>query len=194
MSSALPVAGPTGEIVCLDKGNYNGASIFQPITISCGDALWEAPAGTVTVSTAAGTDVTIEGLVMDGLAVAGVGVNFIGQGSLHLHRVRIGNNGGPNGHGLVFAPTGSGTLHVSDSVFYNNGGTGIQVRPSGSGFANVHLRNVKVERSTNGLFIDGSASTVGINANISASLFTENSGNGIGAPLRPAAPQALPCR
>jgi prepilin-type processing-associated H-X9-DG protein len=84
-------------------------------------------------------------------------------------------------HGLNFAPSGGATLNVSDSIFYNNGGSGIIVRPTGSGYANVHIRNTKFERNANGLFVDGSASSIGINVNISESLAVENQGNGIGA-------------
>lgn len=107
--------------------------------------------------------------------------NFSGQGSLHLHRVRLGNYQLASSHAVLFAPTGSGTLHISDSVFYHSGGSGVHVRPTGSGFANVHMRNVKFERNANGLFIDGSASTVGVNVNVTGSVFAENAGNGIGA-------------
>src|SRR4051794_2584942 len=67
MSSAITVAGTGGEVVCLDKGNYGGATILNSVTISCGDALWEAPGAQVAISTPAGADVVIEGLVLDGI-------------------------------------------------------------------------------------------------------------------------------
>jgi hypothetical protein len=187
MSLAIAAAGPGGNVICLDKGNYSGAgSITFSVTISCGDFLWDAPGGIITVNTPAGADVVIEGLVMDGMNAGGTPFSFIGGGSLQLRRMRSGNNR-DTAHGLLFAPSGAGTLHVSDSVFYHNGQSGIQVQPTGSGFANVHIRNAKFERNTHGLFIDGSASTVGVNVNVTESVFAENSGNGIGAFSTPGA-------
>ena len=83
--------------------------------------------------------------------------------------------------GLEFTPSGGATLHVSDSIFYNLAGPGILVRPAGSGYANAHIRNTRFERNANGLFADGSGSSIGINVNISESMAVENQGNGIGA-------------
>jgi hypothetical protein len=124
--------------------------------------------------------VVIEGLVIDNIGFSGTIMTFAGQGSLRLRRVRIGNTVG-SGHAFSFAPTRGATLTVSDSIFYNNGGSGINARPTGSGYANVHIRNTKFERNANGLFVDGSASSIGINVNISESMAVENQGNGIGA-------------
>jgi hypothetical protein len=181
ISSALSVAGLNGEVICLDKGNYGSAGISQSVTISCGYGLWEAPTGAIFINTPAGADVVIEGLVSDNEGISGIIMDFIGQGSLRLRQVRLGNNPASSSHGLYFAPSGPATLTVSDSIFYNSGGSGINVRPTGSGYANVHIRNTKFERNANGLFVDGSASSIGINVNISASTATENQGNGIGA-------------
>ena len=182
MQSALSLVGPGGEIICLDRGSYGGGAILQSVTISCGDGLWEALGGPVGVLTPAGADVFIEGLVSDGnYSSAGtVALTFSGQGSLRLRRVRLGNSVGQFSHGLLFQPNGPATLHVSGSVFYHNGGSGILVRPQPGGYANAHVRDVKFERNLHGLFADGGASSTGINVNISDSLAAENEGNGFG--------------
>jgi hypothetical protein len=180
MFSAVTAAGVGGEVICLDKGSYGGPDITKSVTISCGDGLWENPGAGFAINTPAGADVVIEGLVTDNLGVSGSTVNFFGQGSLRLRRVRIGN-ASSGAHAVNFAPSGGATLTVSDSIFYNLGGSGINVRPTGSGYANVHVRNTKFERCANGLFVDGSASSIGINVNISESMAVENQGNGIGA-------------
>jgi hypothetical protein len=181
MAAAIGVAGPNGEVICLDKGSYFGATITQSVTISCGDGLWEAPGAGVLINPPVGADVVIEGLVIDGATSGCCSIVFQGQGTLRLRRVRSGNIVGSSSHGLDFKPDGAATLNVSDSVFYNNGGSGILVRPTGSGYANVHIRNTKLERNANGLFVDGSASSIGINVNISESMAVENRSNGIGA-------------
>src|SRR5437588_12234778 len=66
MSTAITAAGAGGEVICLDKSNYSSVVINFSITISCGDGLWEAPGGTINITTPAGADVVIEGLVADG--------------------------------------------------------------------------------------------------------------------------------
>jgi hypothetical protein len=67
MPTALSAAGASGEVICLDKGAYGGVTNSQSVTISCGDGWWEAVAGQVTINAPAGSDVVIEGLVLDGL-------------------------------------------------------------------------------------------------------------------------------
>jgi len=180
MNFAVLVAGANGEVICLDKGDYRGAAISHSVTISCGDGLWETPFQTLQINTPAGSDVVIEGLVIDELGNGPFAITMIGQGTLHLRRVRVGNTSG-NLHGLNFAPNGPATLHITDSVFYNNAASGVLIKPASGGSANVHMRNVRFEHNLHGLFVDGTASNVGINVNIAESAFVDNQANGIGA-------------
>jgi len=184
ISAAISAAGDRGEVFCLDKGEYGSlVSITQSVTISCGDGLWNAPAGTITVNTPAGSDVVIEGLVTDGEGTGGNIILMNGQGTLHLRRVRVGNAGGSfPSHGLNFAPNGSATLHITDSVFYNVTGSGVLIKPSsGNSTVNVHVRNARFEHNLHGLFVDGSGSSAGIVVNVAESAAVENRSNGIGA-------------
>jgi hypothetical protein len=82
---------------------------------------------------------------------------------------------------VSFDPNGPATLHVSDSVFYNNADHGLVIRPRANGFTNAHIRNSRFERNQSGLLADGKNSVIGINVNISDSMFTENAENGIAA-------------
>ena len=183
MITALANAGDGGEVICLDKGAYSPGfiAITRSVTISCGDGLWEATGRQLDITTPAGADVLIEGLVIDGGATGCCSLSFLGQGSLRLRRVRSGNIVGANSHGLAFTPNGPATLHVSESVFYNNGGSGIFVQPQPGGYANVHVRDTRFERNAHGLLADGRFSVIGVNVNISDSIAAENSGNGFGA-------------
>jgi hypothetical protein len=182
MNIAVGVAGANGEVICLDKGNYGGtATINQSVTISCGGGLWEASNGIVTVNTPAGSDVVIEGLVLDGIG-SGEILSMTGQGTLHLRGVRAGNNvvgPGNAGHGLSFTPDGPATLHITDSVFYNNVGSGVLIKPASGGSVNAHMRNVRFEHNLHGLFADGSNGV--INVNMAESAAVDNRQNGIGA-------------
>jgi hypothetical protein len=181
ISAAISAAGFAGEVICLDRFNYGSlVTITQTVTISCGDGLWEAPAGTITISTPAGSDVVIEGLVTDGNGSGGNIITMNGQGALHLRRVRVGNVGGIHpSHGLNFAPNGSATLHMIESVFYNLTGSAVLIKPQSGGSANVHMRNVRFEHNVQGLFADGTNGT--INVNMAESAAVENQQNGIGA-------------
>ena len=184
MPSALTVAGAGGEVICLDKGSYSSfVQITQSVTISCGDGLWENPGATMAINTPAGSDVVIEGLVLDrnNFPNGAILIIYTGQGVLHLRRVRIGNQSGSTSQGLSFVPAGPTTLHITDSVFYNLGGSGVLIRPSTGGSGNVHIRNSRFEHNLHGVFVDGTASTAGINVNVAESAFVDNQGNGIGA-------------
>jgi hypothetical protein len=182
ITPAILAAGLSGEVICLDKANYGGVTIQQSVIISCGDDLWEAPGWVIYINTPAGSSVSIEGLVLDGTGFTGSAATFSGQGSLRLHRVRIGNNSGSNSDGLQFAPSGAAKLDVSDSVFYNNGsgtGGGIVVNPQSGGIAQVALERVVVSGNAFGIAADGSGSTGGINMTIADSMIAGNSQDGI---------------
>jgi len=181
MATAIFVAGANGEVICFDKGNYGGATISQSVTISCGDGLWEDPSGSVMINTPAGSDVVIEGLVLDGTSEPGSAILMNGQGALHLRRVRAGNTTGSGNHGLSFTPNGPATLHIIDSVFYNNAGSGVLIKPTSSATTNVHIRNSRFEHNLHGLFVDGTAGSGGIVVNVAESAFVDNQSNGIGA-------------
>jgi len=179
MPTAVMAAGADGEVICLDKGSYIGAIITQSVTISCADGLWDAPGGLIDINTPAGADVVIEGLAMDELALTGTAILMRGQGTLHLRRVRVGHFAG--GHGLNFAPNGPATLHITDSYFYNNSGSGVLIKPTSSATTNVHIRNARFEHNLHGLFVDGTGGSGGIVVNMAESAAVDNQSNGIGA-------------
>jgi len=160
MAFALAVAGTGGEVICLDKGNFGNGTVFtQAVTISCGDGLWEAPGGTVSIQPPAGAEVVIEGLVIDGQASGCCSLGFTGQGSLRLRRVRSGNVVGASSHGLQFTPNGPAKLFVDESVFYNNGGSGILIAPAG-GVTKAVIRNtVSTNNASVGVLIQPSGSS-----------------------------------
>ncbi|RXT51412.1 hypothetical protein B5V03_05430, partial [Bradyrhizobium betae] len=183
MGHAISIAGVNGEVICMDKANYgSGLTIQQSVTISCAGGLWETPAGVININLPAGAIASIEGLVLDGTGFPGTAVQFSGQGSLQLHRVRIGNNPGSSSSGLLFAPNGPAKLQVSDSVFYANGtgtGGGLVINPQSGGTAQVALERVTVVGNAFGVATDGSRSTGGINMTIADSVVAGNFQDGI---------------
>ena len=183
MATALVIAGVAGEVVCLDKSDYQSAVINQSVTISCGDGLWEAPDHGVAINTPAGSSVFIEGLVEDGNGTPATAFTFQGSGTLTLRHVRIGNNIGANSDALLFQPSGAGKLQVTDSVFYTNGGSGsgggIVIKPKPGGTAQVELERVTVTGNAFGIAADGTGSTGGINMTIADSVVANNANDGI---------------
>lgn len=181
---AIGIAGPNGEVICLDKGSYLSANISYSITISCGDGLWDG--GALAVNTPAGSDVVIEGFVNDSRSGGGGRLFFQGQGSLHLHRVRIGGGSGAMvSHGLNFTPNGPATLQVSDSVFYSNGivgGTsisaGINIKPAPGATADVAIVRSKFDHNRFGIIADGTGGGI-IRGIVSDSFFANNTNNAI---------------
>jgi hypothetical protein len=174
MASAITAAGANGEVICLDKGLYGNANITQSVTISCGDGLWESPIMPTTITTPAGADVVIEGLVGDGLATNGTSITMNGQGALHLRHVRLGNNPAFPGDGVFFEPNGPAKLHITDSVFYNNISSGVQIKPTGSGAVNVVLNRVQSENNGTGVTIDGTGGAAPIQVQIKDSIIANN--------------------
>jgi hypothetical protein len=156
MNDAISVAGASGEVICLNKGYYSfDVTISQSVTISCGEGWWESPDGIVTITTPADTDeVVIEGLVLDEIGTVGPGISMTGQGVLDLRHVRIGNSVATNSHGLNFIPSGPAVLHVTDSVFYNNGGSGVLIQPS-SGACAAYVTNTVIHANGSGGGLNG---------------------------------------
>jgi hypothetical protein len=76
-------------------------------------------------------------------------------------------------------PNGPASLHITDSYFYDNGGSGVLIKPQSGGSANVHIRNSRFEHNLQGLFADGSNGIV--NVNMAESAAVDNQRNGIGA-------------
>jgi hypothetical protein len=182
MISAVTTAGTNGEVICLNKGSYGGVEITSSVTISCGDGLWEAPNQNdqVIINTPAGSDVVIEGLVIDGRQALGNSITAQGQGALHLRRVRSGNNRGGT-HGLSFTPNGPATLDISDSVFYHNDGAGLFIQPTGSGSAQVTIDRTHFEKNSLGIVVDGTISSGSTQTFIRDSVITGTNGPGVAA-------------
>ncbi len=186
MSSAITAAGPAGEVICLDKGMYTPGTtlnITSSVTISCGDGLWEAPQAIIIINTPAGADVVIEGLVSDTEGLPASIVSVTGQGAVHLHRVRLGNNNSAgNSFAIDFKPSGPAKLFVIDSFIYNIGGAGItgaiNVRPASGVTANVMIERTRIENNRFGIVADGNSGGI-IRGVVRDSTIAGNVNNGI---------------
>jgi hypothetical protein len=116
----------------------------------------------ISVETAATDIVRLRGLTVVVTSGSPGGIMLQSAGVLHVEDSTFVRS--VNSFGIVFAPTGAGELHVSNSTISDNGtggatGGGIFVKPSGSGSAKVVLENVLIDNNRVGILLDGTATT-----------------------------------
>jgi hypothetical protein len=85
------------------------------------------------------------------------------------------------GSGLVFEPNGPATLHITDSVFYNNAGSGILIQPTGSGSAQVAIDRTHIESNSLGIVVDRTGSRGTVSAFIRDSVIAGTNGPAVAA-------------
>ena len=92
----------------------------------------------------------------------------------------MGNNPGTI-NGLQFTPNGPAMLHITDSVFYKNGGSGILISPTASGSAQVAIDRTHIENNSLGIVVDGTSSSGITQVFIRDSVITGTNGPGVAA-------------
>src|SRR5436305_9541451 len=105
-AGAISKTATDGEINCLDPGGFGALTIGKAITINCENTLGSvlvSGVNGITVNTPAGAVVTLKGIEIEGLNTGLNGINYIGAGILHVHKVQIrkfstsANNYSPTG-------------------------------------------------------------------------------------------------
>jgi hypothetical protein len=177
-----------GQINVLDPGGFGAVTITKAITINSEfieAGVLVSGTNAIIISAGANDRVVLRGLDIEGLGTGLSGIRFLAGGSLHVQKCTIRNfrGGTPNGHGILFAPSGTSELFVDDCNISSNGtdGTngGITIRPTGGGSATAVLNRVFVENNTNGITVDGDSTTGQIRVSIRDSYVAGNSANGI---------------
>jgi hypothetical protein len=181
-----------GDIGVIDPGDYGGVTITKPISIIATSLpTGITPGGTVvplpniTINAGPSDFVLLRGLNIGGAHLApSEGILFNSGAQLQIHDCIVKNWDASAGQaGITFKPSTASYLVITDTVVSNNknasSGSGILVKPSGSGSARVSLERVTVEGNGFGIAIDGSGSTAGINVTIADSVSTGNINDGI---------------
>ena len=196
-AGAISKTAAGGEINCIDPGAFGAVTIIKSITIACEDV----EAGVLNSSTngvivnAAATDVIVlRGLDIDsGTSAPGLnGIRFLAGAALHVEDCVIRDNTGaaPNGNGILFAPSGTSELYVSNSFITGNN-DGIHIQPTGAGLAKVIIENSSIKNNNlAGVKADGTSNTGGSNTTIFNSSVSGNTNAGISI-LNPAAGPAI---
>jgi hypothetical protein len=186
-AGAISKTAAGGEINCIDPGGFGAVTITKSITIDCLGTLGSIlAAGTNGVNVnAAGINVVLRNLLIQGAITGLIGVNFINGASLRVENVLIHNFNSGTAVGIKFSPSSANAvLVVTDSTIASNGiapstGAGILVQPAVGGTnALVTLANTKVVRN-GGAGVAAISNSASIAMTISNSLVSHNTNGGI---------------
>jgi hypothetical protein len=186
-AGAISKTAAGGEINCIDPGSFGTVQITKSLTIACEDVEagnLENSTTTGIIVNAAATDVIIlRGLHFDSTPTGPAlhGIRFLMGAALHVEDcvIRDATSAAPNGNGILFAPSGTSELYVSNSFITGNN-NGIYVRPTGTGVAKVVISNSSIENNNlAGVKADGTSNTGGSNITVVNSNVSGNTNAGI---------------
>jgi hypothetical protein len=178
-------------IVHILPGAYDGVLLERPVEliadggqasiIESGVLCGTSNVGICINATATHYLFRIRGLTIGGKSDGIAGIRFLAGGALHVENVTLTERDAV--YALQFTPSGTSELYVSDSTMtggQGNGAGGILIRPTGSGSANVVLKNVSLENNLIGLFADGTGASVqSIKVNLVDSVIAGHTAQGV---------------
>jgi len=176
---------PDGEITVLDAGGYGSVTITKSISIvneGSGEAsvLVSGGATGITISGGAAAYVNLRGITVQGIGFGGgTGLRFNSGFSLTITNCVFRNN---TGDGIDFTPNVSGTSNLSifNTLSADNGGSGIDVTPAGQVTLRIALDGVQlVNNSVDGMIIDGFQASGSVNASVMNTVSANNGRDGI---------------
>ncbi|MER9732498.1 MULTISPECIES: right-handed parallel beta-helix repeat-containing protein [unclassified Mesorhizobium] len=185
-AGAISKTAAGGEINCIDPGGFGGVTITKSMTIACEDVeagVLNASVNGIIVNALATDIIVLRGLDIDS-ATAGPGLNgirFLAGAALHVEDCVIRDNtaAAPNGNGILFAPSGTAELYVSNSFITGNN-DGIHIQPTAGGVAKVIIENSTIDNNNlAGVKADGTSNTGGSNTTIVNSSVSGNTNAGI---------------
>jgi hypothetical protein len=164
-----------GEIDVLDPANYGALTIGHSLSIEAnGWAFVSATSGAaaITVTASAGDKINIRGVVLDGGGLANTyGIVSNLGGSLNIQNSVIRNFGK---YGILFEPTASSILSVSNTLVSDNANHGIYIFVGGTGPMVGVLDRVTTENNSGvGLFVE-SNTTSAVNVTVGNSVSAHN--------------------
>jgi hypothetical protein len=189
-AGAISKTATGGEINCIDPGGFGAVTIVKSMTIDCTNTeagIVVAGTNGVIVSAAAGDVVVLRGLDIIGtIAVPGLnGILFNTGATLIVEKCSIREfaAGSPNGFGILFKPSASSRLIISNTTISSNGvgstGGAISIKPSGASPSRVTISHVNAYANINGITVDGTGSTDRTFVDINNTIIASSSLNGI---------------
>jgi hypothetical protein len=184
LSYAIGQTTTGGVINVLSAGLFGTVNITKSISIVADgvEALLQSasacPPGSgnaVICISGSATVVYLRGLTIDNAGLAGTnGIVFHSGRALHVQNCVIRNN---SGTGIIFAPSASSELFVSNSTLADNGANGIGLNYGSSGTLNASLDHIHLDNNGSGLSVSASVGT--IKATVRESVAAGNASYGI---------------
>jgi Right handed beta helix region len=184
-AGAISKTAAGGEINTLDPGGYGAVTITKSIRIVAQSGvagILVSGTNGIIVNAGAGDAVYLEGLVFDGVAGSGLnGILFNSGASLVVRDCKIF---GFSQWGILFTPTTTSTLEVSNTIVTNNGSLstfgGIKVigRAGAATVSGVVDRSL-LSNNANGFLVDGTGGGSSMEITVRDSVVAGNSGNGL---------------
>ena len=167
-----------GEIDALDPGGFGSVTITKSLTID-GSGTFASILASATngiIINAAGIDVVIRGLALNGSGGGLTGIRIVAAGRVFIEDCVIFGFTGAPGIGINDVRTTGGKLFITNTVVRENSGTGVVVLPSaGSTSIQAFLSNVRLIGNGNA----GVAASNGSRVTIAGSLLAGNTNFGL---------------
>ena len=177
-AGAISKTADGGEIDVLDPGGFGAVTILKSITIDAtGTFASILASGTFgIVINAAGIDVTIRGLQINGAGGGITGIRIVAANRVHIQDCAIFGFTGGAAIGINDVRTAGGKLFITNTTIRDNGQSGVVVLPSaGSTAIQAFLHNVRLEGNGNA----GVTASTGSRVTISNSLAARNTNYGL---------------
>src|SRR5262249_51961413 len=161
-----------------------GLAITKSISIvndGVGEASILVSGGTIgiTVHACQACYINLRGITVQGIGFGGgSGLQFNTGFTLTMSNCVIRNH---TGNGISFFPFAASNLAVANTLVADNGGSGISVRPEGTGLVKAVLNRVEAyNNSVNGISVNGNDSAGGpINVTVTNSVAGNNGDTGL---------------
>lgn len=169
-AGAISKTAAGGEIDCLDAGGFGAVTIVKSITIDCEGAFGAiSAAGTNgVIVNGAGVVVKLRNFSISGNGSGLNGIRFLQGAALHVENLRIYDF---TQKAIDFEPSTAAALFVGNTRIENNtlsaAAGGIFIKPAAGIAVTASLSNVRLERNTFGLRVEG-GSDVGISDSVVA--------------------------
>jgi hypothetical protein len=180
-AQALTQTASGGEIVPLDSAGYGPMVITQSIAITVPNGIYAgvtAPSGqdVITIS-AAGGNVTLRGLTIEGFGVAYRGIYATAFGTLNITDCVVKDF--TNSPIFVAPATDTANLTITDSLVLHGTFSGIALLPTGAASLVFAIRGSTSQGNGNGLVLDASGTSQNAIGSIIDSHFDMNGLNGL---------------
>ena len=186
-AGAISKTAVNGIINCIDPGGFGAITITKSITLDCtgtfGGILGFGTNGVII--NAAGINVTLRNLSIEGAGAGLVGVNILNANTVHIENCHIHGFQAGTAAGVLVGTSANVEVTIANTLITENGsggtGAGILVKTTGAGGGRVVVDRVRSNNNAAGIFADVSGATGRIFMSVAESVMFANTGDGLTA-------------